>query len=210
MNFYSEEMLQKKAIRYMKDKYGKDISFSVKIAYYEEGTYNIYLNVEEHKGWKVLACWDYETKKFTDNYMSWVFQEQVEEAFYPMFKEVYGNCKIFNEPYGFQISDQYNNVTNLEDYLKTTNASNFSLFTSSDAEKKEADLQKLCELIKKKGWDADITIMYISEKDLMDMERLNYEEFFDGKYFWRSSLMVYKHKETYIGQWRKGKSYEPN
>lgn len=208
MNLYSEETLQKKAIRYMEKKYGNDVKFSVEMAYVEGGIYNIYLNVEEHEGWKVLTCWNYETKEFTDNYMSWVFQEQVEEAFYPLFHEVYGNCKIFNEPYGFQASDHYNKDTKLGDYLNTINASNLYLFTASDTEKKEEDVQKICDLIETKGWDADITIMYVSEETLMDINHLSYEKFFKGHYILRSSVMVLKDKENYIGRWREGSAYE--
>ena len=208
MNLYSEETLQKKAIRYMEKKYGNDVTFSVKMAYVEGNTYNVYMNVEEHEGWEPVACWSYTTKKFTDNYMSWVFREQVEEAFYPLFHEVYGTCKIFNEPYGFQASDHYNNDTKLGDYLNTINASNLYLFTASDTEKKEEDVQKICDLIEKKGWDVDITIMYVSEETLMDINHLSYEKFFKGNYILRSSVMVLKDKENYIGRWREGSAYE--
>lgn len=205
MNFYSEETLQKKAIKYMEKKYGNQVQFSVKKAYVEGETYNVYLNVKEHEGWKVLACWDYETKAFTDNYMSWIFREQVEEAFYPIFSEVYGECKLFNMPYGFQISNIYNHNTKLEDYLKTVNASDFCLFITSDIEKKEEDLQTLCDLIECNGWEVYVTIMYVSEKTFVNIDRSNYEGILKNQnYIWRTSMSVIRNKENFIDQWSKG------
>lgn len=209
MNFYSEETLQKKAIKYMEKKYGNQVQFSVKKAYVEGDTYNVYLDVKEHEGWKVLACWDYVNKKFTDNYMSWVFQEQVEETFYPLFSEVYGSCKIFNGPYGFQISDLYNYDTKLEDYLSTVTVSNFCLFITSDIKKKEEDLQKLCNLIDDSGWEANVTIMYVTEETFLKIERLNYKEILKNKNFiWCTNAIISKNKENFIGQWSKGKLNE--
>lgn len=206
MNFYSEEMLQKKAVRYMEKKFGDEGAFSVKMAYVEGEIYNIYMNVEGHEEWKPMVCWNYETKVFTDNYMSWVFQEQVEEAFYPLFNEIYGDCKIFNEPYGFQTSDRYNNKTTLEHYLSTVNASDFCLFSISDVAKKEDDLQKICDLIKIKQWEANITIMYISESDLIKINRLNYEEILDNEnYSWRTDVIIRTGEENFIDSWDRGR-----
>lgn len=209
MNFYSEETLQKKAIKYMEKKYGNQVQFSVKKAYVEGETYNVYLNVKEHEGWKVLACWDYINKKFTDNYMSWVFQEQVEETFYPIFSEVYGNCKIYNEPYGFQISEIYNSNTKLEDYLSTVSMSDFCLFITSDTEKKEEDLQKLCDLVETNGWEANVTIMYVSGEVLLNINRLNYKELLKSQnYTWRTSVRISRNKDNFVDQWHRGKLNE--
>lgn len=205
MNFYSEKTLQKKALKYMRNKYGNEEPFSVKMAYVEEDTYNIYMDVEDHDGWEVLACWDYGTKEFTDNYMSWVFREQVEEAFYPIFREVYGECKIFNVPYGFQRSNQYNYDTKLEEYLTTIKSSSFDLFTCADPEKKEEDVQEFCENIKARGWDVRVTIIYVSKNAFLEIDRNNYKTYLKNEeYIWYSNARVSKGRENFLDKWRNG------
>lgn len=205
MNFYSEEMLQKKAIRYMEKKYGDEGAFSVKKAYVEGETYNVYMNVEGHEGWEPLVCWIYTTKKFVDNYMSWVFQEQVEEAFSPIFEEIYGDCKLFNLPYGFQGSDIYNYDTKLEDYLTTVNSSTFDMFTSADPDRREEDIQKFRESARAKGWDVLVTVMYVSENELLEINRDNFKKYLNNEnYIWRSSTGVSKGSEDFIDWWVEG------
>lgn len=209
MNLYSEETLQKKAIRYMEKKYGEEALFSIKRGYAEAKVYKIYVKVQEHDDWDIRVFWDFEKKEFTDNYMSWVFKEKVEEAFYPIFEEVYGTCKIFNSPYGFQVSNHYSNDTELEDYLETVNASDFCVFTTSDAEKKERDLQVLCDQIQKKGWDAYVRVLYVSEETFINTNRSNYEEHLKKRnYTWRTSVRVSKNRENFIDQWEEGERSE--
>lgn len=216
MNIYNEDTLQAKGIKYLKGKYGDDVVFSVNQVYKEPQQYNMYITVEGQEDWDVRLTWNFDEESFKDNYMSWVFQEEIEQTFYEIFLQVYKECKLYNSPYGGQELNIYTKDTTLDEYLQTALGSDISLFILGTPENSDQETEKVQQLFIEKNWNIHLYIYYVSQNvyDQLkqeslkeDANRLLYAPF-QKQYYLRGSFLL-DNKKIEMGSWIEGKTQQP-
>jgi len=205
-NMYSEKSIQSKGLKHLKKKYGNDVEFSIKSAWAELGSYDMYITVKGKEDWKVFLTWFTEERTFYDNYMSWVLQEEVEAVYLPLIHQVYEDCKAFNTPYGGQMSKLYTKDTTIDEYLKTVTVSAFNIFLASDSSECEEKLNQLAALMKESQLDIQVTVMYVPEEMMAEINRDNHRDIRSkGQYLLWGGYMTTKKGEDYFQSWREGK-----
>lgn len=203
---YSEKSVQSKGLKYMKKKYGNDVEFRIKSGGSGLGSYEMYLTVEGKEDWNVSLTYFEKERKFYDNYMSWALREEVEAVYLPLIYQVYEDCKVYNTPYGGQESNLYTKDTTIEEYLDTGAVSAFNVFTASDPSDCDEKLNQIVDLMKKNQLDIRVTIMYVPEEMMSEINKDNHRDFrSEGQYLLWGGYTKAKNREDYFQSWRKGK-----
>ena len=201
----TQEDYLREAEKYMKKKYGE--KFKAK-AYGID--YSLYISPISHPEWEVTVSfpkpklWNVE---FQDNYVAFLLKDELESEVEKIAKEVYEDCKVFCEPMGFELPQEWNRDTTLEEY-NTDNISVLYLFIGGNGTNKERELTSFLE----KNCASDIKmkimeIVYISKEQLQELEERNLDWLFNEKlYYWRTFVVLRKEVKLNFDEieWRSG------
>jgi len=181
VNIYNEGRIHRDGLRFLEEKYGSEINFSINHSFTDEINHYMFITVEGQEDWDVRLTWSFNHEEFRDNYMSWVLREEVEAAFLEVLEKIYGEVKLFNSPVGAQARNQFTADTTLEEYLAARTGSSIEAFIPITAdqiamgfeafqEKAEEDLNRFYQAMLSRDLRIFLNITYISE-ELFD--RLN-------------------------------------
>ena len=98
---------------YMQKKYGEKF----------EGEYiyggSVYMHPKSKPDWHVVV--DFESEGvmtyFHDNYVGYLKKEELEKYIYELVKPIYGECKVYTQPYDFSLDDSFNIDTDIMTYV---------------------------------------------------------------------------------------------
>lgn len=93
----------------MQKKYGEEF----------EGEYvyedSVYVHPMSKPEWHVVV--DFESEggltSFHDNYVGYLKKEDLEKYIYELIKPIYGDCKVYTQPYDFSLDDSFNRDTDI-------------------------------------------------------------------------------------------------
>ena len=126
---------------YMQKKYGEKF----------EGEYivddSIYVHPKSKPEWHAVV--EVYSKNgltyFSDNYVGYLKKEELEKYIYELVKPIYGECKVYTQPWGFSLDDSFNKDTDIMTYVSNSDYTT-CIFTDKNAENREEDFRKVCEI----------------------------------------------------------------
>ena len=167
---------------YMKQKY--DENFESEYIY--EGS--VYVHPKSNPYWHVVV--DVETKDgmtyFHDNYVGYLKKAELEKYIYELAKPIYGECKVFIEPYGFGLYDNWNKDTDMKMYAEKGDYTT-EIMTIDDASNIEKKFKILLDKFEdEKLLSNAILVTYIAENDFKNL-REQYIDYIHNseKFFYR-------------------------
>ena len=172
---------------YMQKKYGEKF----------EGEYivedSIYVHPKANTQWHTVV--EVYSKNgltyFSDNYVGYLKKEELEKYIYELVKPIYGECKVYTQPYDFPNDDSIEKNTDIFTYAKKANYV-IRIFVSSDIEDRDKDFDSICNiLVNDKMYCSRLVVTYISKKDLNTLHEIDVDKLFYTKKFHIRLTAVY-------------------
>ena len=151
---------------YMQKKYGEKF----------EGEYivenSIYVHPKAKPEWHVVVDFYSENglTYFGDNYVGYLKKEELEKYIYELVKPIYGECKVYTQPWGFSLDDSFNKDTDIMTYVSNSDYTT-CIFTDKNADNREKDLKDTCDTFSEKDLQTNsLLVTYITKEDLDGFE----------------------------------------
>ena len=151
---------------YMQKKYGEKF----------EGEYiledSIYVHPKEKPQWHAVVEVYSENglTYFSDNYVGYLKKAELEKYIYELVKPIYGECKVYTQPWGFSLDDSFNKNTDIMTYVSNSDYTT-CIFTDKKAENIEEDFRKVCDIFDEKDLQTNsLLVTYITKEDLDGFE----------------------------------------
>ena len=178
---------------YMQQKYGEKF----------EGEYivdnSIYVHPKAKPEWHAVveAYSKNGLTYFSDNYVGYLKKEELEKYIYELVKPIYGDCKVYIEPYGFSLDDSFNKDTDLITYVSNSDYITF-IFTDKNTENREEDFRKVCDILVDKDLQTNrLLVTYITKGDFDKFEEEIIDYTFNKlKFYYRISSFYDKAYKT--------------
>ena len=178
---------------YMQQKYGEKFEGD----YILEGS--IYVHPKAKPEWHAVV--EVYSKNglthFSDNYVGYLKKEELEKYIYELVKPIYGDCKVYTQPYGFSLDDSFNRDTDLMTYVSNSDYITF-IFTNKNVENREEDFEKSCNIFVDKDLQTNrLLVTYITKKDFDKFEEEIIDYTFNKlKFYYRISSFYDKAYKT--------------
>ena len=167
---------------YMQQKYGEKFESE----YIYDGS--VYVHPKSNSYRHVVV--DVETKDgmtyFHDNYVGYLKKAELEKYIYELVKPIYGECKVFIEPHGFGLDDNWNKDTDMKMYAEKGDYTT-DIMTIDDASNIEKKFKILLDKFEdEKLLSNAILVTYIAENDFKNL-REQYIDYMHNseKFFYR-------------------------
>ena len=174
---------------YMQKKYGEKF----------EGEYiyggSVYMHPKSKPDWHVVV--DFESEGvmtyFHDNYVGYLKKEELEKYIYELVKPIYGECKVYTQPYDFSLDDSFNIDIDIMTYVNRGNYIT-CIFTYKKAENIEKDFRKVCDIFLDKNLQTNrLLVTYFTKEDFDKFEEYRMDYIFNQqKYYYRISSFYSK------------------
>ena len=171
---------------YMQKKYGEKF----------EGEYivedSIYVHPKANPQWHAVV--EVYSKNgltyFSDNYVGYLKKEELEKYIYELVKPIYGECKVYTQPWGFSLDDSFNKDTDIMTYVSNSDYT-ISILTDKKAENIEEDFRKACDIFLDKNLQGDkLYVLYVTKEDLDKFEEYRMDYIFNKcDYYYRISRL---------------------
>ena len=151
---------------YMQKKYGE--KFEGEYVYED----SVYVHPKSKPEWHAVV--DFESEgimtSFHDNYVGYLKKEELEKYIYELVKPIYGECKVYTQPWGFSLDDSFNKNTDIMTYVSNSDYTT-CIFTDKKAENIEEDFRKVCDIFDEKDLQTNsLLVTYITKEDLDGFE----------------------------------------
>ena len=175
---------------YMKKKYGEKFEGE----YVYEGS--VYVHPKSKPEWHVVV--DFESEggmtSFHDNYVGYLKKAELEKYIYELVKPIYGECKVYTQPYDFPNDDSIEKNTDIFTYVKKSNYV-VRIFVSSNIGDKDKDFNSICNiLLDDKMYCSRLVVTYISKEDLNTLHEIDVDKLFYTKKFYIRLTAVYNRR----------------
>lgn len=180
---------------YMQKKYGEKF----------EGEYivenSIYVHPKSKPEWHAVV--EVYSKNglayFSDNYVGYLKKEELEKYIYELVKPIYGECKVYTQPWGFSLDDSFNKDTDIMTYVSNSDYT-ISILTDKKAENIEEDFRKVCDIFSNKNLQSDkLYVLYVTKEDLDKFEEYRMDYVFNKcNYYYRISRLYDKVDKTWL------------
>ena len=174
---------------YMQKKYGEKF----------EGEYvygdSVYVHPKSKPEWHVVV--DFESDggmtSFHDNYVGYLKKEELEKYIYELIKPIYGDCKVYTQPWGFSIDDSFNKDTDIMTYV-SSGSYDSCVFTYKKAIDIEQDFRKACNIFLNKNLQStELMVTYITEEDFNKFDETMMDYTFNSlRFYYRISSLYDK------------------
>ena len=180
---------------YMQKKYGEKF----------EGEYvledSIYVHPKSNPQWHVVVEFYSENglTYFGDNYVGYLKKAELEKYIYELVKPIYGECKVYTQPWGFSLDDSFNKDTDIMTYVSNSDYTT-CIFTDKNTENIEIDFKDVCEIFLDKGLQTNsLMVTYITKEDLDGFEEKLIDYTFNRlKLYYRISGIYDKVDKTWL------------
>ena len=174
---------------YMQKKYGEKFEGEY---VYEDG---VYVHPKSKPEWHVVV--DFESEggltSFHDNYVGYLKKEELEKYIYELVKPIYGECKVYTQPFGISLDDSWDKNIDIITYVKSANYDTF-IFTYKENNEKEIDFNRVCDIFLKEELQSNgILVTYITQQDFDNIEEKKIDYIFNSdSYYYRVDVMYSK------------------
>ena len=169
---------------YMQKKYGE--KFEGEYVYED----SVYAHPKSKPEWHVVV--DFESEgwltSFHDNYVGYLKKAELEKYIYELVKPIYGECKVYTQPYKFSLDDSFNIDTDIMTYVNRGNYIT-CIFTYKKATNIEKDFRKVCDIFLDKNLQTNrLLVTYFTKEDFDKLEEYRMDYIFNQqKYYYRIS-----------------------
>ena len=174
---------------YMQKKYGE--KFEGEYVYED----SVYVHPKSKPEWHVVV--DFESEGgmtyFHDNYVGYLKKEELERYIYELVKPIYGECKVFTQPFGISLDDSWDKDIDIMTYVKSANYDTL-IFTYKEHNEKEIDFNRVCDVFLKENLQSNgILVTYITQQDFDNIEEKKIDYIFNSdSYYYRVDVMYSK------------------
>nr|WP_314449460.1 hypothetical protein [uncultured Lachnoanaerobaculum sp.] len=180
---------------YMQKKYGEKF----------EGEYivdnSIYVHPKEKPQWHAVVevYGENGLTYFSDNYVGYLKKAELEKYIYELVKPIYGECKVYTQPYGFSLNDSFNKDTDIITYVSNSDYT-ISILTDKKADNIEEDFKKTCDTFLDKNLQGDkLYVLYVTKEDLDKFEEYRMDYIFNKcNYYYRISRLYDNVDKTWL------------
>ena len=180
---------------YMQKKYGEKF----------EGEYifedSIYIHPKANPQWHAVVEIENDgiMTSFHDNYVGYLKKEELEKYIYELVKPIYGECKVYTQPWGFSLDDSFNKDTDIMTYVSNSDYT-ISILTDKKAENLEEDFRKACDTFLDKNLQGDkLYVLYVTKEDLDKFEEYRMDYIFNkSNYYYRISRLYDNVDKTWL------------
>ena len=180
---------------YMQKKYGEKF----------EGEYivdnSIYVHPKEKPQWHAVVEVYSENglTYFSDNYVGYLKKEELEKYIYELVKPIYGECKVYTQPYGFSLDDSFNKDTDIMTYVSNSDYTT-CIFTDKNVENREKDFKDVCDIFDEKDLQTNsLLVTYLTKEDLDGFEEKLIDYTFNSlRLYYRISSIYDKVDKTWL------------
>ena len=180
---------------YMQKKYGEKF----------EGEYvledSIYVHPKSNPQWHVVVEFYSENglTYFGDNYVGYLKKAELEKYIYELVKPIYGECKVYTQPWGFSLDDSFNKDTDIMTYVSNSDYTT-CIFTDKNVENIEKNFRKVCDTFLDKNLQSDkLYVLYVTKEDLNKFEEYRMDYIFNKcDYYYRISRLYDKVDKTWL------------
>ena len=125
---------------------------------------------------------------FHDNYVGYLKKAELEKYIYELVKPIYGECKVYTQPYDFSLDDSFNIDTDIMTYVNRGNYIT-CIFTYKKAKNIEKDFRKVCDIFLDKNLQTNrLLVTYFTKEDFDKLEEYRMDYIFNQqKYYYRIS-----------------------
>ena len=130
---------------------------------------------------------------FSDNYVGYLKKAELEKYIYELVKPIYGECKVYTQPYNFSLDDSFNIDTDIMTYVNRGNYIT-CIFTYKKAKNIEKDFRKVCDIFLDKNLQTNrLLVTYFTKEDFDKFEEYRMDYIFNQqKYYYRISSFYSK------------------
>ena len=174
---------------YMQKKYGE--KFEGEYVYED----SVYVHPKSKPEWHVVV--DFESDggmtSFHDNYVGYLKKEELEKYIYELVKPIYGECKVYTQPWGFSIDDSFDKDTDIMTYVSSGSYDSY-VFTYKKAIDIEQDFRKACNIFLNKNLQStELMVTYITEEDFNKFDETMMDYTFNSlRFYYRISSLYDK------------------
>ncbi len=174
---------------YMQKKYGEKF----------EGEYivedSIYVHPKAKTEWHAVVEIENDgiMTSFHDNYVGYLKKAELEKYIYELVKPIYGECKVYTQPFGLSLDDSWDKNIDIMTYVKSANYDTF-IFTYKENNEKEIDFNRVCDIFLKEELQSNgILVTYITQQDFDNIEEKKIDYIFNSdSYYYRVDVMYSK------------------
>ena len=174
---------------YMQKKYGEKF----------EGEYivdnSIYVHPKAKPEWHAVVEIENDgiMTSFHDNYVGYLKKAELEKYIYELVKPIYGECKVYTQPFGLSLDDSWDKNIDIMTYVKSANYDTF-IFTYKENNEKEIDFNRVCDIFLKEELQSNgILVTYITQQDFDNIEEKKIDYIFNSdSYYYRVDVMYSK------------------
>ena len=180
---------------YMQKKYGEKFEGE----YVYEGS--VYVHPKSKPEWHVVV--DFESEggmtSFHDNYVGYLKKAELEKYIYELIKPIYGECKVYTQPWGFSLDDSFNKDTDIMTYVSNSDYTT-CILTDKNVENIEKNFRKVCDTFLDKNLQSDkLYVLYVTKEDLNKFEEYRMDYIFNKcDYYYRISRLYDKVDKTWL------------
>jgi len=172
---------------YMQKKYGEKFEGE----YVYEGS--VYVQPKSKPEWHVVV--DFESDggliSFHDNYVGYLKKEELEKYIYELIKPIYGDCKVYTQPWGFSLDDSFDKDTDIMTYV-SSGSYDSCVFTYKKAIDIEQDFRKACNIFLNKNLQStELMVTYITEEDFNKFDETMMDYTFNSLRFYSRISSLY-------------------
>ena len=180
---------------YMQKKYGEKFEGE----YVYEGS--VYVHPKSKPEWHVVV--DFESEggmtSFHDNYVGYLKKAELEKYIYELVKPIYGECKVYTQPWGFALDDSFNKDTDIMTYISNSDYTT-CILTDKNVENIEKNFRKVCDTFLDKNLQSDkLYVLYVTKENLNKFEEYRMDYIFNKcDYYYRISRLYDKVDKTWL------------
>ena len=180
---------------YMKQKYGEKFE----VEYILEDSIYVHPKSNPYRHAVVETYNDGIMTSFHDNYVGYLKKAELEKYIYELVKPIYGECKVYTQPWGFALDDSFNKDTDIMTYVSNSDYTT-CILTDKNAENREKDFKDVCEIFLDKGLQTNsLLVTYITKEDLDKFEEKLIDYTFNRlKLYYRISGIYDKVDKTWL------------
>ena len=172
---------------YMQKKYGEKFEGE----YVYEGS--VYVHPKSKPEWHVVV--DFESEggmtSFHDNYVGYLKKKELEKYIYELIKPIYGDCKVYTQPWGFSLDDSFDKDTDIMTYV-SSGSYDSCVFTYKKAIDIEQDFRKACNIFLNKNLQStELMVTYITEEDFNKFDETMMDYTFNSLRFYSRISSLY-------------------
>ena len=201
---FLRDMLVKRGVRILmltREDYMNAVEYYMQKKYGEkfEGEYivedSIYVHPKTKPEWHAVV--EVYSKNgltyFSDNYVGYLKKEELEKYIYELVKPIYGECKVYTQPWGFSIDDSFDKDTDIMTYV-SSGSYDSCVFTYKKAIDIEQDFRKACNIFLNKNLQStELMVTYITEEDFNKFDETMMDYTFNSlRFYYRISSLYDK------------------